>query len=881
MLSDLILRLRALLRRRAVEAELDDELRFHRERQLESYERAGLSPAEAHRRLAVEFGGLEQTREACRDARGTSTLEHVVQDVRYGLRSLLRTPAFTVVAVLTLALGLGATTAIFSVVYGVLLRPLPYADPSALVVLHETTPKVGLVSVSYPNFLDWRDDSRAFAAMAVVCALAADLGGVGRPETIGAEAVSSNYLALVGVRPILGRDFTAAEDRAGAAPVVLLTYPFWQKYFTEDRGVLGRSLTLDGRPATIVGVLPRAFRTLDSADLLEPIGVWLTGNEAAGERGSRGDTVVVARLAPGVMPDEARSEMEGIAARLARAYPAANAEFGVSLQPIRDVFVGDVRQALLVLFGAVVCVLLIACANVANLSLIRGAGRTREIALRIAIGAGPGRIVSQLLVEGCLLASLGGLAGLAFAFFGLRGLAWLVPPDTLGGAPVTLNGVVLAFAAVAVLASTVLFGLTPALHAARTDVTIDLKQGGRSASPDRRQQRWRNLLAVAEISLALVLLVGAGLMMRSLSRLLAVDPGISTDRVLAMYLGLRSGRYEQAGATRAFWQELLEGAGRLPGVEAAALGTGVPLTNDHSRRDISIEGAEYPEGALPHPDVHVVSPAYVPALGIRLLEGRTFSATDGERTARVGLVNRSIAERLFAGADPIGRRFTFGRPQRSGTPSWITIVGVVEDTRLYGLDNPSRLEVYLPLAQSAQDGMTLVVKSSADPISLVPSIRAVVASIDPDQPIAEIASMNELRDRSVSTRRVTFLLLALFSGLALALAAVGIYGVMSYAVAQRTNELGIRLALGAQRADVLRAVLGQGLSIAGAGIGLGLAAALAATRLMRTLLFAVSAADTTTFAAVASGVALVALAACAVPGWRAIRVDPQVALRHQ
>ena len=761
-----------------------------------------------------------------------------------------------------------------------LLRPLPYAEPSALVVLHETTPKVGLVSVSYPNFLDWRGDSRTFAAMAVVCGLDADLGGVGRPETISAEAVSSNYLALLGVRPIFGRDFTAAEDRAGAAPVVLLTYPFWQKYFADDRGVLGRPLTLDGRPATIVGVLPRGFRTVDSADLLEPVGVWLTGNEAAGQRGSRGDTVVLARLAPGVALDEARSEMEGIAARLARAYPKENAQFGVSLQPIRDVFVGDVRPALLVLFGAVVCVLLIACANVANLSLIRGAGRTREMALRIAIGAGPGRIVAQLLVEGCLLASLGGLAGLAFAFFGLRGLAWLVPPSALGGVPVTLNGVVLAFAAVAVLASTVLFGLTPALQAARTDVTIDLKEGGRSASPGRRQQRWRSLLAVAEISLALVLLVGAGLMMRSLSQLLAVDPGISTDRVLTMYLGLRSGRYEKEGTTRAFWQEILEGAGRLRGVEVAAVGTGVPLTNDHSRSDISIEGADYAEGGLPHPDVHVVSPGYASALGIRLLRGRTFAASDTDGTVRVGLVNRSIAERVFAGADPVGRRFTFGRPSGSGT-SWITIVGVVEDTRLYGLDNPSRLEVYLPLAQSAQDGMTLVVKSSADPASLVPSIRAVVASIDPDQPISEIASMNELRDASVSTRRVTFALLALFSGLALALAAVGIYGVMSYAVAQRTNELGIRLALGARRADVLRAVLGQGLSIAGAGIALGLAAALVATRLMRSLLFAVSAADAATFAAVASGVALVALAACAVPGWRAIRVDPQVALRHQ
>jgi putative ABC transport system permease protein len=884
MLRDFIIRLRSLVRRRVVDTELDDELRFHRERQLDAYARAGLSPAEARRRLALEFGGLDQTREACRDARGVSTIDHLFRDVRYGLRGLLKAPGFTIVAVLTLGLGLGANTAIFSVVYGVLLRPLPYAEPSALVVLNETTPKVGLVSVSYPNFEDWRAESRAFRALALVASLDFDLTGASQPETIAAEAVSSNYLAMLGVRPRLGRDFTADEDRPGTAPVVLLGHAFWQSHFGADPAVVGRAVNLDGQPTTIVGVLPDTLRTADSADALLPTGAWLTGNEDAQARGSRGDTVVMGRLAEGVSLDQARIEMEGIASRLARAYPDSNAQFGVSLRPLREVLVGDVRPALLVLFGTTVCVLLIACANVANLSLIRGAGRTREMALRIAIGAGRRRLVSQLLVESGLLASLGGLAGLAFAAAASRGLAWLMPAGALDGADVTLNGAVLAFTGVAVLASTFVFGLTPALQAARAEVTTDLKEGGRSGSPGRRQQRWRAILAVAEVSLALVLLVGAGLMMRSLSRLLAVDPGVETDRVLTMSVGLRADRYDAEVAQHQFWQALLDRTRELPGVESAALGTGVPLTNNHSRRDISIDGLAFEVGALPHPDVHIVSPDYARALGIRLVRGRVFADADREQAPRVGMINRSLAEQYFDGGDPIGRRFafgrfTFGRGQVESVP-WITIVGVLDDTRMYGLDNPSRLEVYLPMAQSVPDGMTLVVKAATDESALVAPIRAVVAALDRDQPIAAIGTLNDLRDQSVSTRRVTYVLLVLFSALALVLAALGIHGVMSYGVAQRAGEIGIRLALGAPASDVLKIVLGQGLAIAATGIVVGTALAFGLTRLMGSLLFAVSAADPVTFVGVGAVVAAIAVLACAIPGWRALRVDPQTALRR-
>ena len=880
MLHDLIFRIRSLFRRRAMDSELDAELRFHRERQLEQYTRAGLSPADARRRVAVEFGGLRQTREACQDARGVSAVDHVIRDVRYSARSLLKAPAFTIVAVLTLGLGLGANTAIFSVVYSVLLRPLPYHDPSALLVLNETTPKVGLVSVSYPNFVDWRHESRSFAAMAIVCDRDVDLAGVSQPETIGAQAVSSNYLAMLGVRPLLGRDFMEAEDQPGAPPVALLGHALWQTRFGGDAAVVGRTITLDGHPVTVVGVLPTLPST-DAPDLLEPIGMWLTGNEDALGRGNRGDTTVIARLAPGVSLDRARTEMDGIAARLARAYPDSNAQFGVALRPLREVLVGDVRPALLVLFGTVLCVLLIACANVANLSLIRGAGRAREIALRIAIGAGRRRIVSQLLVESAVLATLGGAVGLAFAAIGSRGLARLLPAETLGGAAVSLDGAVLAFTALAVIAATVVFGLTPAWQAARTDVTGSLSEGGRTGGPGRRQRRWRDLLVVAEIAMALVLLVNAGLMMRSLSHLMAIDPGVRTDRVLTLSLGLRAEQYRSEDAQREFWRRLLEGASRLPGVQTAALGTGVPLTNNHSRTDISIEGLTFSTGALPHPDVHIVTPDYAAALGIRVLQGRVFTEADRPQAPRVGLINRTMADRYLGGTDPVGRRFAFGRVKPGDTTSWITIVGVLEDTRLYGLDNPSRLEVYVPFAQSVRDEMTLIVKAAIDPSTLVPSIRGVVSSIDRDQPIADVAVMDDLLDASVSTRRQTFVLLAIFSALALTLAAIGIYGVMSSRVAQRTNELGIRLALGARPADLVKTVLGQGLTIAGVGMAVGVGLALALTRVMRTLLFGVSAVDPATFAAVGAGVAVVTALACAIPGWRALRVDPQIALRRQ
>jgi putative ABC transport system permease protein len=882
MLSDLIFRVRSLFKAQAADAELDDELRFHSEQQREKYMKSGLTFDEATRRVRLEFGGLDQVKEECREARGVHLMETLLQDVHYALRTLRKAPGFTCVALLTLGLGIGVNTAIFSVVDGVLLRPLPYEDSSRLIALNETTPKVGTVSVSYPDFLDWREQSRAFSEMAAVCAVGFNLAGVNQPENISGEAVSPNFLSMLGVRPFLGRDFDASEGKAGAAPVVLLSYQLWQSKFGGENSALGRIISLDGRGFTIIGVLPADFRSTDKADVIEPIGVWLTNRPDSTERGSRGDMIVIGRLAAGVSFARARAEMEGIGARLEQAYPSTNDQVGVASRPIREVFVSDIRPAILVLFGAVMFVLLIACANVANLFLMRGAGRTKEIALRMALGASRGRIVRQMLAESFVLAFFGGLLGLALAAAGIQGIGQLIPMDTLAGANVNLNGAVLLFAAGAVVLSALFFGLAPAMQSAKAGVQSKLKDGGRTTAGGAGQNRWRAILAVAEISLALILLVGAGLMMKSLYRLLSVDPGFRSARILTMEMNLRTSQYDKGPGILNFWQQVLDRVRTLPGIENAALGTAIPLTDSHSRADVTIEGMALPKpGSFPHPDTHIVSPAYARTLGVPILQGREFTDLDAENAPRVAMINARMAREYFPQENPVGKRIMFGHPSAKSAPKWMTIVGVVGDTRLYGLANPSRLEIYVPFRQSAEGQMSLVVKSAVDPAAIGSAIRGVVAEIDKDQPIFGISTMQQLISNSVSTRRITLILLGLFSTLALVLAAIGIYGVISYSVAQRTHEIGIRMALGAQKKDVLRMILAQGVKIAGTGVVIGMAASFGLTRLMTKLLFSVSAADPLTFAAVAIVLILVAMLACYIPARRTLRVDPMIALRYE
>jgi putative ABC transport system permease protein len=806
----------------------------------------------------------------------------LIYDLKFGFRMLAKNLGFTLVAALTLGLGMGATTAIFSVVYQVLLRPLPFRDASALVVMHETTPRVGRVSVSYPNFLDWRQQSQKFSQMAAVYNVGFNLAGISQPEAVSGDAVSPNFLSMEGVRPILGRDFDAAEEKPGTAPVVILSYTLWQSHLGGDPSAIGRTLALDGRSFTIVGVLPPDYTSLDKTDLLEPIGVWATHNPGASERGERGDMVVMGRLAAGVTFPQARAEMEGIAARLAREFPGTNDQCGVSLESLRDAFVSHTRPAILVLFAAVIFVLLIACANVANLFLVHGAARTKEIALRIAFGASGSRITRQMLTESLVLACLGGILGLLLAMAGTQGMSRLLPAEMLMGETVHISGAVLLFAAAAVALTALAFGLAPAIHSMKTDVQAELKEGGRTTSAGAAQNRFRGALAIAEISLALILLVSAGLMLKSLHRLMEVNPGFRPERVLTMEMDLRTQQYSNDAAVRNFWQQLLDHVRALPGVESAAVGTVVPLTDNHSRTDITIEGMALPKpGSFPHPDVHLVSTGYLPTLGVPLLRGRDFTDDDNERTASVGMVNARLAREFWPNDDPIGKRFMFGRPGPNNPPKWITAVGVTGDTKLYGLANPSRLEVYVPYRQTTEGEMNLLVRSAIDPSSLTAEIRGAVASIDKDQPITGIATMQQLVSDSVATQRTTLILLGLFSGLALVLAVIGVYGVISYSVAHRTHEMGIRMALGAERGEVLKLVVGQSLRLTMMGVGLGIAGALALTHFLASLLYSVKPTDLLTFVVASLSLASVALVASYIPARRATKVDPMVALRYE
>lgn len=875
--------LRSAFRRSRLENEMDSELRFHVEASADDLIRKGVPRGEALRRARVEFGGVERVKEEGRAARGLSWFDALWQDLRYGARTLRRSPGFAVVAALTLALGIGANTAIFSVVYGVLLEPLPYVDSGRLILLNETTPKVGEVSVSYPNFLDWRKQSSYFSQMAAVRGVGFNLAGVNQPEAISGEAVTPNFLSLLGVTPILGRDFDPSEEKAGAAPVVLLSYALWQSHLGGDPGAVGRTIMLDGRGYTIVGVLPAKFRWPEKVDVVEPIGVWAAQNsQEATERGDRGDLVVLGRLASRATLPQARLEMEGIAARLAKEYPGSNDQFGVELKPIREAFVSEMRPAILALFGAVMFVLLIACANVANLLLVRGAGRTREIALRIALGATRKRIVRQMLTESFLLALVGGSMGLFLAFAGIGGMTRMIGADMLSGATVEIKGTVLLFAAGVIAVAAFAFGLIPALRSTKTDVQANLKEGSAGAGSGASQTRLRGALVVVELALSLILLAGAGLMMKSLHLLLSVSPGFQPEHVLSMEMNLRTAQYDKDPAIRNFWQQVLDRVSALPGVQGASIGTNPPMTDSHSRTDITIEGMPLPKpGSFPHPDTHAVSAGYFSTLGIPLLSGRTFSQADNENAPAVGIINARLAKEFFPNGDAVGKRFMFGRPSATKAPQWLEIVGVVGDTKLYGLTNPARLEVYAPFAQAPQSHMNLLVKSSVDAGAMTSAIRGAVASIDKDQPIFAISTMNQLVSDSVSTRTLTLILLGLFSGLALVLAGIGIYGVISYSVAQRTRDIGIRMALGASRTDVLRDVLSLGVRLTGIGLIFGLVGAFAVTRVLSSLLYGVHSTDALTFTAVSLVLVIVAVVASYLPARRATRVDPIVALRYE
>ncbi len=798
------------------------------------------------------------------------------QDLRYGARMLLKKPGFTLIAVLTLALGIGANTAIFSVVDALLLRPLPYHEPERLVMLAEKTREGRRTTVAYPNFEDWRARARSFEGMASTRSQALNLTGVDKPVQLRGRTVNWNFFQLLGVNPQLGRSFIAEDDRYGAARTALLSNGLWKERFGGDTGVIGRKLLLSGELYEVIGVLPPGFEYFRADDVYVPIGLFLQPNTGLTDRGSSLGLYAVARLKPGVAVEQANSEMAALGAQLTREYPAVNSGKSAMAERLQDVMSEGVRQSLWVLLGAVGFILLIACVNVANLLLARAADRQKEIAVRLALGAGRGRVIRQLLSESLLIAGLGGAVGLLAGRWMLDGLLALAPENTPQLSRVGMDRTVLLFTLGVAALTSLLSGLLPALQASRADLQTALKEGGRSTGGASRE-RVRKTLLVVEISLALVLLSGAGLLTRSMYNLLRIDPRFNPESLLTMRFSLSAESYNLS-RRRVFYDECLARVAALPGVRAAALTFSLPIGGSNWN-SVFIAGDK---PAPPRPDLP--SSAYIPVsanyfetMGIRLTKGRLFTKSDGADSPLVVVINETLARRIWPGEDPIGKRVKQGWPE-SETP-WREVVGVVNDVKLNGLERETPLETYVPLTQESPRSFGLAVRTAGDPLAAATAVERAIHSLDKDLPVSQVLTMDQLLGNSLSQRRLTLVLLASFAVLALLLAAIGVYGVIAYSVRQRTNEIGIRMALGAQTGDVLKLILTQGLKLALIGVVIGLAAAFALTRWMETLLFGVRPADPLTFVVIAAVLTLVALLACYIPARRAAKVDPMVALR--
>jgi putative ABC transport system permease protein len=802
-------------------------------------------------------------------------MRSLLQDLRYGLRRLSRSPGFTLVAVGALALGIGANTAIFSVVNAVLLRPLPYPEPEQLVQVYESRPRQNMtrVDVSPNEFLAWADEGGSFRQLAAVDFASFNLTGRGEPERVSGALVTASYFPLFGVRPAHGRAFLPEEDQPGRDNVVVLGHELWQQSFGADPAVVGRAVNLDGTACTVVGVMPQGFRLPQNAKLARPVAFTAQDRTRAGSH----FLTVYGRLKPGVTGELAAAELAAVAGRLEQTFAQTNVGHQVMLAPLHEELVGDVRPALLLLLGAVGLVLLIACANLANLLLARAAARRKEVAVRAALGASRWRIVRQLLAESVLLSGAGGAAGLLLAVWGVDLLVGLDPAGVQRVGAVSLDAGVFAFTAALSLLTGLLFGLAPALQASKTDFVETLKEGGRSSGGGPARSRLRSALVVAEVALTVVLLVSAGLLTKSFRRLLDVDPGLDPRGVLTLDLSLPDTKYAESHQVAAFYRQLLESVAALPGVEAAGAVSVLPLAGSDNSNFVQIEGRPpLPAGQALRAGRRNVSADYFKALRIPLKGGRGFADADSAEAPRVAVINEAMARAFFAGEDPLGKRLRTG----DNNP-WVTVVGVVGDVRHRGLDVDVRPEMFFHAAQTPSREMTLVVRAAGDPLALVGAARERVLAVDRDQPVGNVKTMETWLAESLASRRFAVLLLGLFALVAAALAAVGLYGVVSYTVAQRTHELGLRLALGARPRDVLRLVIRQGMSMTLVGAVVGLVAALAFARLMSGLLFGVAAHDPATFVGVPVLLLAVALLACYVPARRATKVDPMVALRHE
>ena len=809
----------------------------------------------------------------------------LVQDIRYGIRMLVKNPGFTIVAVLALTLGIGADSAIFSVVNAVLLKPLPYHESDRLVFLSERSQVLEGMSIAYPNFLDWREQNNSFESIGVYRRQSYNLTGVGEPERLEAGQVSADLFTVLRVNPSHGRVFTNDEDKPGAESVVVLSHALWQRRFGGDPGILGRNLTMDGRSFTVIGIMPPEFLFPSRAEMWTPVGQ-LAKDPGWESRGNHPGLYAMARLRPGVTVEQAREDMEIVASNLEKQYPNTNTGNRATLTPALENVVRRIRSALLVLLAAVGFVLLIACANVANLLLARATNRQKEIAIRTALGASRARIVRQLLTESLLLSFAGGALGLALAQAGVKLIVAISPNSIPRSSEIGLDLRVVAFTFAVSLLTGAIFGLAPAIQASKPDLNETLKEAGRGSTG--RRHFLRSALVVSEVALTLVLLIGAGLMIRSFYHLQRVDPGFVPDNLLTFNVALPQKKYAEGPQRANFYQQLLQNIRALPGVQSAGMATGLPLGNNGWQSGFWIEGRpQPPQGQEPLTEVAFISPDYLDVMKMTLLTGRNFTEQDIKppdppntppspfNRPTVTIIDEEFARRYFADENPLGQQLTFWRGK-------VTIVGVVRRVKMEGLSTDSnRVQSYYPYLQNPSGSMSIVVRTDGDPTSLANAVRQQVLAIDPDQPIYGVQTMGEIWTDSIAPERLYLMLLGTFAGVALVLAAVGIYGVMAYSVTQRTHEIGIRMALGARQGNVLGMVIRQGMTLTVVGLALGLVGAWAATRAMSSLLFGISATDPTTFALISVVLGLVAMGACFVPARRATKVDPMIALRYE
>jgi putative ABC transport system permease protein len=873
-LRALVARIRGLFGNRRADQDLHDEIETHLRLLADRYVRQGMTEEEVAWAARRQFGNVTLLKEVNREMRGIRFIETLFQDLRYSIRMLRRNPGFTFVAALTLALGIGANTAIFSVVNAVLLRPLPYHDPDRLVTASPYRRATDGYTILSPNFLNWRAQSQSFEQMAAYTTATSDLTGGGEPERLTAGLVSAELFSTLGVPPALGRGFTATEDQLNGPPVVILSHRLWQRHFGGDPQLIGRAITLDGQSRRVIGVMPSGFQFPAELDLWLPLNL-----DTSGSSKRMVIVNVVGRLKPGVTMEAARTDLTTILRREPRPSPNDNSDVQVRVIQLHERLVGDVQRALLALFGAVAFVLLIACANVANLLLARTSARQKEMAIRAAVGAGRLRLVRQLLAESLLLSLVGGGAGLFLATWSVKLLVRINPDGVARLQESSVDGRVLGFTCVVAVVTGLLAGVFPALQASKTDVNETLKVQSTIRPNGRGARHTLPSLMIAEIALALVLSIGAGLMIKSFMRLLAVPKGFNPEGVLTLVLSPSRAQYPSGSPQlRAYYEEALARVRAIPGVQSGSLTSFLPLAGRTYRKmGFEIEGRGPIEGSF---EVNCISPGYFGTMGLEMRSGRPITDQDGPGAPQVTVINETFARNFFPGENPIGRRLLFG-------PTPKTIVGVAVDTRQNGLDQEVEPEIYTSYLQDGSSYMRLVVRaasgqnSRAGLASLAVAIRNQIRALEPNEPINQVITMDRRLSDSVAQRRYQTQLFGVFAAVALVIATVGVYGVISYGVGQRTHEIGIRMALGAQSGDVLRMVIGQGMRLTMIGAALGVAAALGLTRALESLLFDISVTDPVTFVSITLLLVIVALVASYIPARRATKVDPLQALRHE